>query len=125
MDPFYTTKTGKRTGLGLSLFRASTELAGGSLTLGQSPLGGLAVEAAMQLRHVDRLPLGDLAATFFSAACTNPDVDFWCRLIEPGRNQVIKLSEISHALPPDKRNPFRVAQNLSDQIRQALASQIT
>jgi anti-sigma regulatory factor (Ser/Thr protein kinase) len=62
-DPFYTTKNGKRTGLGLSLLRATAEQAGGKLTLRRSELGGLAVEAAMQLSHVDRSPLGDLAAT--------------------------------------------------------------
>ncbi len=40
LDPFYTTKSGKRTGLGLSLFRAAAESTGGRLTLGKSSLGG-------------------------------------------------------------------------------------
>ena len=38
LDPFYTTKGGKRTGLGLSLFRAAAEAAGGGLTLGLTVL---------------------------------------------------------------------------------------
>jgi signal transduction histidine kinase len=45
MDPFFTTKAGKKTGLGLSLFRQAAEAAGGELTLGESAeLGGVAVE---------------------------------------------------------------------------------
>jgi anti-sigma regulatory factor (Ser/Thr protein kinase) len=74
-DPFFTTKNGKRIGLGLSLFKATAERAGGTLELRKSGLGGLAVEARMQLSHVDRCPLGDLAATLCSIVCMNPRLD--------------------------------------------------
>ena len=41
LDPFFTTKEGKKTGLGLSLLRAEAEAAGGGLSIGPSPtLGG-------------------------------------------------------------------------------------
>lgn len=74
-DPFFTTKGGKRVGLGLSLLRATAEQAGGGLELRRGDLGGLAVEARMQLSHVDRCPLGDLAATFSTLVCANPHLD--------------------------------------------------
>lgn len=77
LDPFYTTKPGKKTGLGLSLLQADAQAAGGDLLLGTSPeLGGTRVEVFMSLSHVDRPPLGDLAATLVVAAATNPEVDF-------------------------------------------------
>jgi signal transduction histidine kinase len=63
LDPFFSTKPGKKTGLGLSLFRFRLEQAGGRLTLARSPLGGLEVRGEMRLGHVDRSPLGDLATT--------------------------------------------------------------
>lgn len=76
-DPFYTTKPGKRTGLGLSLFRADAQAAGGDLSIGPSPtLGGARVEAFMGLRHVDRPPLGDVAASVAVMAATNPEIEF-------------------------------------------------
>lgn len=75
LDPFYTTKRGKRTGLGLSLLRQTAELAEGSLALGLSPLGGLAVEATMRSGHIDRPPLGDLASTVSSVVCANAGVE--------------------------------------------------
>ncbi|HOZ47046.1 MAG TPA: ATP-binding protein [Candidatus Hydrogenedentes bacterium] len=84
MDPFFTTKSGKKTGLGLSLFRAATEAAGGELRIGRSALGGVAVCAAMQLSHVDRAPLGDLAGTLAGMVCTNPEVEFRCRVATDG-----------------------------------------
>jgi anti-sigma regulatory factor (Ser/Thr protein kinase) len=79
-DPFFTTKRGKRTGLGLSLFAAAAEGAAGKLTLRKSRLGGLSVEATMQLDHVDRAPLGDLATTLAAVAAANPELEIRCRL---------------------------------------------
>ncbi len=77
MDPFYTTKAGKKTGLGLSLFRQAAEAAGGELVVGESAeLGGVAVQARMSLTDVDRPPLGDVAMTLFTMALTNPDIEF-------------------------------------------------
>ena len=75
-DPFFTTKSGKRVGLGLSLFQAAAERAGGGMALDRSPLGGLAVRATMRLGHVDRNPLGDLPATLATALCAQPEVRF-------------------------------------------------
>jgi len=73
-DPFFTTKAGKKTGLGLSLFREAAEAAGGHLTMHRSAeLGGAAIEAVMSLSHVDRPPLGDVVETVAVMAATNPE----------------------------------------------------
>ncbi len=77
LDPFYTTKPGKKTGLGLSLLRSEAQMAGGDLTIGPSPtLGGTRVEAFMGWSHIDRPPLGDMATTIIITAATNPDIEF-------------------------------------------------
>ena len=77
LDPFYTTKPGKKTGLGLSLLKADAQLAGGDLTIGLSPsLGGVRVETFMRLSNVDRPPLGDVATSIIVTAVTNPEVEF-------------------------------------------------
>jgi anti-sigma regulatory factor (Ser/Thr protein kinase) len=87
LDPFFTTKTGKRTGLGLSLFRQEAEAAGGRFEIGGSALGGTAVTARMSLDNVDRPPLGDVATTLTTMAMTNPDVEFHVELVH-GRQRV-------------------------------------
>jgi len=77
LDPFYTTKKDKKTGLGLSLLRAEAEAAGGHLTIGRSPeSSGVRVEVEMVLSHVDRTPVGDIAKTITLMAVTNPDITF-------------------------------------------------
>ncbi len=77
LDPFFTTKPAKKTGLGLSLFRQAAEDAGGELVVGRSErLGGVRVCAGMSLSNVDRPPLGDVAATLATMLVTNPGVTF-------------------------------------------------
>jgi hypothetical protein len=121
-DPFYTTKLGKRTGLGLSLFRAATEQAGGKLTLERSALGGLAVKATMRLSHLDRRPLGDLAATFSSVVCTNPDLDLSCRLRVGDQEYVVRASNVVKELPVNGRMGLAVARQVSERIKSGLAA---
>ena len=120
LDPFYTTKDGKRTGLGLSLFRSAAEQTGGRLTLRESVFGGLAVEATMQLNHVDRAPLGDIAATVSSVACTNPEVDLWCRFHVGEQGCIVRVSDIAKELPIGKRSGLAVARRVSERIKAGL-----
>jgi hypothetical protein len=122
MDPFYTTKKGKNTGLGLALFRASAEQAGGSLALRQSPLGGLAVIAVMRMSHVDRVPLGDLAATLSSVVCTNPRLDLRLRFRVAGQEYTARVPEMAQELNPDECSGLGVARLVAEKIRSALAS---
>jgi hypothetical protein len=98
MDPFYTTKKGKRLGLGLSLFRFRIEQAGGELILDRSALGGLAVRAALSLAHVDRNPLGDLASTLSSVLAANPELDLSLCIRSGGRQWVVESAEVAKEL---------------------------
>jgi hypothetical protein len=120
LDPFYTTKEGKKSGLGLSLWRFRVEQAGGTLTLGTSELGGFAVKASMQLHHIDRSPLGDLAATFSSLICTNPDIDLRCRLRVDDQEWFVSVSEVVQQLPPEKRNDLTIAGKVYQHIHEGL-----
>jgi hypothetical protein len=93
LDPFYTTKKGKRTGLGLSLLRAAAEQAGGGMSLSRSEFGGLQVEASFKYAHVDRAPLGDVAATIKSIALSNPQIVWICCIEGPGDAQTLILQD--------------------------------
>jgi signal transduction histidine kinase len=95
LDPFFTTKPGKRTGLGLSLFRQAAEAAGGGLSVAQSDaLGGLAVKAWMDLGNVDRPPLGDVATSIVTMVATNPQVAFTVDLTDGDERVSLRGSEL-------------------------------
>jgi hypothetical protein len=120
LDPFYTTKTGKKVGLGLSLMRAAAERSGGGLRLGDSTLGGVRVEVEFGLSNVDRAPLGDLAATLSSVVCTNPGLDLGCRLRVDGREQLVAVSDLARELHLGDVSGLAVARKFGAEIRRAL-----
>ena len=75
-DPFYTTRTTRKVGMGIPLFRMAAEMAGGDLNI-QSQVGvGTTVTAKFELRHIDRMPLGDINGTVSTLIRLNPNLDF-------------------------------------------------
>jgi K+-sensing histidine kinase KdpD len=75
-DPFFTTKPGKRVGLGLSLLAQAARQAGGEFHVSSAPEAGTTVRATFRWGHPDRKPLGDIPATLEALVAANPDVDF-------------------------------------------------
>jgi signal transduction histidine kinase len=76
VNPFFTTKGGKRVGLGLSLLAQAARETGGDLRVRSEPGAGTEVRATFGYSHPDRKPLGDLAATIEALVLGNPGVDF-------------------------------------------------
>jgi anti-sigma regulatory factor (Ser/Thr protein kinase) len=66
LNPFYTTRTTRHVGLGLPLYAAAAETAGGKLDIRSRAGEGTTVEATFRLSHPDRQPLGDMAATLLA-----------------------------------------------------------
>ena len=100
LDPFFTTKAHKKTGLGLSLFRQAAEAAGGGLGLGRSAeLGGASVRAWMRLGDVDRPPLGDVAATIATMVVTNPGIEFRVELADGDAHSSLRGPDVPRGLP--------------------------
>ena len=74
VDPFFTTKGGKRVGLGLPLLAQAAEEAGGTLEVQSAPGAGTKVIATFGLSHIDRRPLGDIAETLKCLRATHPEL---------------------------------------------------
>jgi hypothetical protein len=74
-DPFFTSKSYKKVGLGIPLLKATTEACGGHFRI-TSRLGqGTRVRAQLQKSHVDCPPLGDLAETLLTLLVSLETVD--------------------------------------------------
>ena len=75
VDPFFTTRTSRRVGLGLSLLAQAAQEAGGSLRI-ESNLGkGTRVTATFRYHHIDRKPLGNMVETMMALLLGNPELD--------------------------------------------------
>ena len=76
IDPFFTTRTTRKVGLGVPLFKMSAEQTGGSFSI-ESEVGKGTVTTASYVRsHVDMTPLGDINSTVEILIRCNPNIDF-------------------------------------------------
>lgn len=82
LDPFFTTKNGKRVGLGLPFLAQAAEEAGGKLEVESAPGKGTRVIATFGLSHIDRKPLGNIEETLHCLKATHPDVCFRFERVE-------------------------------------------
>ena len=58
LDPFYTTRTTRKVGLGVPFFKQAAESTGGSFRIDSEKGKGTAVTAVFGLSHIDRMPEG-------------------------------------------------------------------
>lgn len=74
VDPFHTSRTTRKVGLGLPLLKAAAQICNGDLNL-DSKLGeGTCMRVDFQRSHIDRMPLGDLATTYVSLLVAHPEI---------------------------------------------------
>ncbi|RLE15362.1 ATP-binding protein [Candidatus Aerophobetes bacterium] len=74
-DPFATTRTCRKVGLGLSLLKTRAKQCHGDVTISSCLGKGTTVEAFFQYGNVDRPPLGDIASTVLCIISANPSLD--------------------------------------------------
>ncbi len=74
-DPFTTTRTTRKVGLGLPLFKLAAEMSEGSFSIASEVGQGTEVSTTFKRSHLDCPPLGDLAGTIITLLQGNPDID--------------------------------------------------
>ena len=76
IDPFYTSRTTRKVGLGLPLLKQNSEMTGGSMSIQSKEGVGTTVTAVFGLTHLDTPPMGDLAGTIVLTISAYPDIRF-------------------------------------------------
>lgn len=72
-SPFATTRTTRKVGLGIPMFKQLSEMCGGALELTSAPGKGTRLVATFELNHMDLPPLGDIAGTVQTLVLGAPD----------------------------------------------------
>lgn len=73
-DPFITSRTTRKVGLGIPFFKAAAEACEGSFSIASEVGMGTKVCATFKHSHIDRMPLGDLVSTLLSLIIGTPEV---------------------------------------------------
>jgi len=75
-DPFVTTRTTRKVGMGLSLIKMNAGLTGGELSIESEQGKGTIASVSFNLSHIDCLPFGDIGSVFSMLLGGNPSQRF-------------------------------------------------
>ena len=120
-DPFYTTRTTRRVGMGIPLYKQSALQSGGGLSISSEPGKGSVVKAWFGHSNIDRPPLGNVANSFVLMVSANPDIHFVFRYIFNDNDYVFDSVEVAEVLGEIPLNDVRVIKMLEEMIKENIA----
>lgn len=100
-DPFYTTRTTRRVGMGLPLLKLAAEQAGGDLNITSSVTPcehGTTVTATFDTNSIDFTPMGDIVSTVCALIAGSPEVDFKFSDVSPNHSVALDTAEMRAVL---------------------------
>lgn len=97
-DPFFTSRTTRKVGLGVPFFKYAAESTGGSFTIESQSGKGTTVTAVFVLSHIDRMPLGDITSTIHTLVVYHPESDFLYRYSYCGASFTLDTREFREIL---------------------------
>lgn len=120
-DPFVTTRSTRRVGLGLPLMADTARRTGGDLSLTSTPGRGTSLTAVFGRSHIDRPPLGDLALTVACLLAANPELALDYRHVIDGREWACRATELRGHLDGVSLNNPRVFSFVREYLAGAIA----
>lgn len=100
-DPFFTTRTTRKVGLGLPLLKMAAEQTGGTLTLSSSTEAGnsgTVLKAVFDTKSIDCMPMGDIVSTVCILIAGSPEIDFNFSDISSTRRVELKTAMLREIL---------------------------
>lgn len=100
-DPFYTTRTTRKVGMGLPLLKLAAEQTGGSLEIvsSQNEIDhGTTIKAVFDTKSIDFMPVGDIVSTVCILIAGSPEIDFCFSDVTPEREITLSTTELRAVL---------------------------
>ena len=119
-DPFATTRTTRKVGMGISLFEAAAIQCGGKLEI-ESELGkGTKLYVVFGLSSIDRAPIGDMASPMQTLILSDPNITYVYTHKGPEGEFVFDTSEIKKVLGDVKINSPEILNWVCEYINEGL-----
>jgi anti-sigma regulatory factor (Ser/Thr protein kinase) len=115
-DPFHTTRTTRKVGLGIPLLAQAARECGGDIELSTERGKGSTITVTFQYDHIDRKPLGDIDKTMIVLIASNPDIDFIMVHKRDGDEYVLDTGDIKKELDGVPINTPEVIRIIKDDI---------
>ena len=121
-DPFSTTRTTRKVGLGLPLFKAAAERTEGELSITSNKGYGTTVTASFSIRNIDRPPLGDVAETITGIILSSPEIELVLKLVCGKEIFEINTSEIKEKLGEVPITEYEVLAWIKEYINEGITA---
>lgn len=121
-DPYYTSRTTRKVGMGIPLLMQSAEQAGGWLKLDSEPGKGTTLTAMFVHDHLDRPALGDMAGVISLLISANEGIRFLYKHSMDDCEYMLDTKEINEALDGMSVADAGVIRFIREMIRENLAS---
>lgn len=119
-DPFFTTKTVRKVGLGLPFLKQAAEECEGRFSIASEKERGTTVSVSFRRSHIDRKPLGDMGATVMVLIAGNPGIDILFTYKKDGYTYQLDTREIRGELAEIPINSPEVLKLIRDDIDEGL-----
>ncbi|MCF8303991.1 MAG: ATP-binding protein [Bacteroidales bacterium] len=119
-DPYFTTRTTRKVGIGLSLLRQNAEQTGGHIDIHSEPGKGTKVRSIFTYDHIDRPALGDISGTIITLVAANPEIDLIYTHTAQNGKYCFDTREIKAALEDMKISNPKIRQYLHEMIEENL-----
>ena len=116
-DPFFTSRTTRRVGLGVPLLRQTGEQSGGGLEVTSEPGKGTLLSVHFQYDHIDRPPLGDIPNAVVLMVSANPLVDFEYKYSYNGKSYEIDTFQLKEVLGDTPLSDLHVMGMIEEMIK--------
>ena len=120
IDPFFTTRTTRKVGLGLSLLKQNAEQTGGRMEMVSKEGEGTKLDAVFSHQHLDRPSLGDIAGTMVLLVGANPEMDFKYTHITDKGEYIFDTTEVKEVLDGMPVSDPNIMQYLKEMIKENL-----
>ena len=117
---FATSRTTRKIGMGIALFRAAAELSDGYLTLASKKGEGTVTTAVFKHSSIDRMPLGDISGTMMLLSAKAKDFDLIYRHIWRGTEFVFSTKDIKEVIEDTPIDTPEVLNYIRDYIHENL-----
>lgn len=119
-DPFTTTRTTRKVGLGIPLFKAAVERCDGNFRIESKPNKGTKIIASFCHNHIDRAPMGELVDTIIALIAGNKNIDFIYHHITDEGEYLLNTRELKEVLLGIDINNIKVLEWIRKNINEGL-----
>ena len=129
MNPFDTTRTTRKVGMGIPLLMLAAEQTGGGVTIvsrheEEYPDDhGTTVTATFHTDHIDFTPIGDMVSTMETLIMGSPDIDFSYLHDRNGARVELDTRQLREVLGDVPLDSYEVIQWIGDFLREQYAAE--